>query len=127
MDLIDFHTLTSEFYVYILAYPESMGGNIFYVGKGQAYRIADHEREARNGSQSRKCEIIRDIWTHGEQVVKGVIAVFAYDQEREVLMYEWAMINMTCYADLLTNRRSGTVLRQMTRVEAFRQQYHWRS
>jgi hypothetical protein len=34
-------------YVYTLAYPESMGGQIFYVGMGTGHRINAHEREAR--------------------------------------------------------------------------------
>jgi hypothetical protein len=114
--MIDYHTLTNEYYVYVLAYPESMGGAIFYIGKGQADRIADHEREARKGVQSHKCDIIRDIWAHGEEVVKGVIATFAYYREHDALMYEWAMINMTGFAEHLVNRRSGTVKKKTKRV-----------
>jgi hypothetical protein len=112
--MIDYHTLTNEYYVYWLAYPESMGGAIFYIGKGQGYRIADHEREARKGVQSRKCDIIRDIWMHGEEVVKGVIATFAYYREHDALMYEWAMINMTSFAEHLANQKSGTFNRRKT-------------
>ena len=33
-------------YVYTYAYPESMGGYIFYIGKGKGKRIDAHEHEA---------------------------------------------------------------------------------
>jgi hypothetical protein len=62
-----------KYYVYTLAYPESMGGAVFYVGKGSGYRITNHEQQARRGVSSRKCEIIRQIWTNGEEVVKTII------------------------------------------------------
>ncbi len=113
--IYDFHTLGSQLYVYELAYPESMGSAVFYVGKGQCYRITAHEREARKGVKSHKCNIIREIWMHGDEVVKRIIAVFPYYQEREALMYEWAMINMTCHANQLVNKRSGTCLRKINK------------
>ncbi len=59
-----------DYYVYDLAYPESMGGHVFYVGKGRLERINDHEKEARRGHQCKKCEIIRSIWLVSEQVIK---------------------------------------------------------
>src|SRR4051812_14655876 len=59
-----------EFYVYIHAYPESMGGAVFYVGKGIGDRIDQHEEEAHHGHQCEKCDIIRSIWAVGERVVK---------------------------------------------------------
>lgn len=40
-------SIPQRFYIYTLAYPPEMGGAIFYVGKGQGYRIEQHEREAR--------------------------------------------------------------------------------
>jgi hypothetical protein len=68
-------TISQGFYVYTLAYPESMGGTIFYVGKGRNDRINDHDRETRRGVQSDKCNIIREIWATGEEVVKIKVAV----------------------------------------------------
>ena len=46
--------MENKFYVYELAYPESMGGDVFYVGKGRKYKIGKgfvdridvHEKEA---------------------------------------------------------------------------------
>lgn len=54
-------------YVYELAYPD---GRVFYIGKGTGYRINRHEDETRRGVQSRKCDIIREIWASGGQVLK---------------------------------------------------------
>jgi hypothetical protein len=80
-----------KYYVYTYAYPESMGGRVFYVGQGQGDRIDAHEVEARGGIQSKKCDIIRAIWEHGEQVVKTKVREHLnYKQsllaERDVIM-----------------------------------------
>lgn len=98
-----------QFYVYTLAHPD---GTIFYVGKGQypssskKDRIDDHEREARMAHHfkkvnQRKIDVIKEIWASGHEVVKNRVAVF--DDERDAYAYEWALINMTCYSDQLTN------------------------
>lgn len=81
-----------RFYTYKLAYPKSMGGAIFYVGKGTGNRINHHETEARKGVQSRKCNTIREIWAAGEQVVKEKDAFFedadsAYLREIELIAF----------------------------------------
>lgn len=54
-------------YVYTLAYPD---GTVFYVGKGTGNRINDHEREAKQGKKSYKCNVIRGIWKDGGQIIK---------------------------------------------------------
>src|SRR5260221_12406524 len=76
-----------HFYVYTLAYPD---GTVFYVGKGSVKsrkslrdRIEDHEVEARQGVQSPKCDIIREIWAQGWEVQKSV--VYETDSEEEAL------------------------------------------
>ncbi len=60
---------TGNNYVYELCYPVSMGGLTFYVGKGSGERYKNHAREARNGTKSAKCDVIRSIWERDEQVV----------------------------------------------------------
>lgn len=78
-------------YVYMLAYPESMGGAPFYVGKGIGDRINHHEEEARSGVQSRKCGVIRETWGNGEEVSKTILAFF--DTKLEALRYEASLID----------------------------------
>lgn len=68
-------------YVYELSYPESMGGAVFYVGKGKGDRIDAHESQARIGVQSAKCDAIREIWANGEEIVKRKIREKLTDQE----------------------------------------------
>lgn len=85
-------------YVYTLAYPKSMGGKIFYVGKGMENRIHDHAREARKGVQSQKCDIIREIWDAGEKVVANKVHenlsdIRALELERQ-LIYEIGYENL---------------------------------
>lgn len=99
-----------DYYVYTYRYPESMGGAIFYVGKGQTYndnvdRIDMHEEEVRRGMQSKKCDAIREIWDAGEQVVKEKVAFFK--NEEDAYLYEWGLINMTTYSENLTNVSRG--------------------
>jgi hypothetical protein len=72
-----------DFYVYVLAYPNS---TVFYVGKGKGDRIDDHERDACNRVESEKCDIIRNIWAQGEQIMKAKVlenlteeAAFAFE------------------------------------------------
>ncbi len=89
-------------YVYVLAYPESMSGKVFYVGKGIRDRIDVHEREAHKGKKSPKCSIIRKIWRHDEKVAKKILAYFATHEE--ACMYEIALI---FFMDELTNLTHG--------------------
>lgn len=91
-------------YVYALAYPESMGGQIFYVGMGTGHRINAHEREARKGEthNSYKMGVIRKIWNKGEQVVRKKLAFF--DTNEDARLYEMALI---FFLDGLTNLTAG--------------------
>lgn len=89
---------TGPSYVYTLAYPESMGGKIFYVGKGMGERIRDHAREARKGVQSQKCDVIREICAAGEKVVatkvhENLSDIKALELERQ-LIYEIGYENL---------------------------------
>lgn len=106
-------TVPHNFYVYTLSYPD---GQIFYVGKGKKVafysmdRINDHEKEARSRGRKarindRKIAAIWEIWECGKRVIKKKVAFFL--DEAEAYMYEWALINMTCYADQLTNIANG--------------------
>lgn len=103
--------MNNDYYVYELAYPESMGGSVFYVGKGRSDRMYKHADEARRGIQSRKCDTIRQIQAQGEQVVHRKVTEnlshsAAIKGERDLIaFYGW---------EKLTNRLPG---RHMNRVE----------
>lgn len=97
-------TFLGHFYVYVYEYPD---GSIFYVGKGKADRMNDHVRMARKGGHSRQCEIIRFLLERDGKVTRKKIAHFFL--ERDALMYEWAMINMSSFAENLVNVTGGTV------------------
>jgi hypothetical protein len=107
-----------KYYVYELAYPESMGGAVFYIGKGCARnagkgmrdRIDDHEKQARRplsqtkdyGRNVETCKVIQDIWAHGEEVAKR--KVYETGIEQDAYIYEWALIHMVYGHDNLTNK-----------------------
>ena len=80
----------NDFYTYELAYPESMGGAVFYVGKGRGNRINDHERDARFGRMTLNCRIIRRILAQGEQIVKR--KVYENLSEEEAFAHEIQLI-----------------------------------
>jgi DNA-damage-inducible protein D len=77
-----------RYYVYALAYPD---GRIFYIGKGKENRILDHEADARKGMRSHKCDIIREIWAHGEEVIKVKLAIF--NDSNDALLFESSLIS----------------------------------
>jgi hypothetical protein len=86
-----------RFYVYALIDPRN--GQTFYIGKGQGARMHHHEREARSGRLSRKCDRIREIWAAGLEVEKRKVEQFdceqsAYDYE-EQLIEEIGLANLT--------------------------------
>lgn len=95
-----------KFYTYTLAYPVEMGGYVFYVGKGTSDRMLEHEIEANNDGRGRKCVVIRGIWAKGYQIEKYI--VFESDIEQDVLLYEWAGINMLYASHWLTNIAMNT-------------------
>jgi len=116
-----------HFYVYTLAYPD---GTVFYVGKGSVKsrkslwdRIEDHEVEARQGVQSPKCDIIREIWAQGLEVQKSV--VYETDAEEEALRYEYALITLMSGNGNLTNYGT-TRLTERGALPAFRADNLWR-
>jgi hypothetical protein len=65
-------------YVYILRQPDGKPcfggvGTPFYVGIGQRGRLFEHEKAAREGSESGlKIDTIRSIWSSGEEVVRTI-------------------------------------------------------
>jgi hypothetical protein len=97
-------------YVYTLAYPESMGGQVFYVGCGTGTRINEHEGEAKYHCKCKKCGVIRGIWETGEQVVKKKVAFF--DMRVKGLLHEHDLIVLLkSEGHPLTNIKSGDVWR----------------
>lgn len=109
MDTLAPKTPKSKPYVYHLQYPESMGGSIFYIGKGTKRRIYEHETEARSTrkvfSNPYKIRIIRQIWRQGEQFVKAKIAEFISDEE--AYLFEFALIFFMQGYGNLTNITDG--------------------
>jgi len=91
-----------KYYVYALSYPESMGGHVFYIGKGKRNRISSHEWQAKKGAKSYKCNVIRKIWARAENVVRSILAFF--ETEQEAYEYEKALI---FFMDGLTNQTDG--------------------
>ena len=90
------------YYVYTYAWPN---GEVFYVGKGTGNRIDLHEHEARLGYRTRKCDVIREIWRSGGQVIKS--KVYETTIERDAFLYEWTLINLVYGRENLTNQSSG--------------------
>src|SRR5882762_2402141 len=103
-DTIPQNNPQGKHYVYALAYPDSMGGRIFYIGKGSGRRIKWHEVEARSGKDENpyKCNVIRKILSEGKEVVKTILAYFA--SEKDAFEYEIALI---FFMDGLTNLNNG--------------------
>src|SRR6266536_3005698 len=114
--LVTMNTLSSNtpqdkpHYVYTLAYPESMGGYVFYIGKGYGHRITEHEQRVRKGTRRQgdnlyKEGVIRKIWDAGEKVVRTKLAYFAINDE--ALEYEAALIIFMRVYEHLTNLSDG--------------------
>ena len=117
------------FYVYELIDPRD--GEVFYVGKGKGARIDQHEREARAGRVSRKCDRIRELEAAGHAVQKRKISthrdeVDAYDAEAGLIARYGlaALTNVmsrggrggnagpTAYEDRINVLRAGKTLRR---------------
>src|SRR6266702_4430512 len=110
MDSLSPHDLMSQktpYYVYTLAYPELMGGSVFYVGKGKGNRIYEHEIHARQSAccPSHKTNVIRKIWREGGKVVKKKLAFF--EDEAHAFLYEVALIFFMRPYDHLANLTDG--------------------
>jgi hypothetical protein len=87
--------VNKDFYVYVYAYPD---GRVFYVGKGTGKRIDEHEREARHGKVSEKCDIIRAIQEQGGQVLKRKL--YEHLSEEDALAIEAVLIALFDRANL---------------------------
>jgi hypothetical protein len=73
----------SKYYVYTLAYPGSMDGAVFYVGKGSGNRIDLHEVAAAGklyDANQHKCDV-----------------------EQDAYLYEWVLIYLVYGVESLTN------------------------
>ncbi len=109
-------------YVYTFAYPVSMGGNVFYIGKGINYRINQHENEVKAGKKEynpRNAEVIRDIWRHDENVVKTIVAYF--DTHEEACKYEIDLIRQHGRHSLTNMTDGGDGMRGVPLTEEHRQ------
>lgn len=74
------------YYVYELIDPRD--GSVFYVGKGKGNRVKAHEREARRGKRSYKCNKIRQILKEHGSIGFNIVKEFkdeskAYAFERK--------------------------------------------
>jgi uncharacterized protein (UPF0210 family) len=67
------------YYVYELRDPRTDA--VFYIGKGKGPRLDQHEKDARAGRQSRKCDRIREIESAGFKVQKRKVKNFADEQD----------------------------------------------
>lgn len=68
-----------SYYVYELRDPRS--GAVFYIGKGKGRRIDAHEKEAKKGVHSPKCDLIREIWDASLEVEKKILARYAKEED----------------------------------------------
>lgn len=96
----------SKFYVYTLAYPEQMGGAVFYVGKGQGDRMYVHEKDAlviKRGATMGKAlrAVLCSILNSGQRPI--TTKIFETDDEQEAYDEEHRLI--TRYGDQLVNTR----------------------
>jgi len=101
----------NRWYVYTLAWPSASiyPNKVFYVGKGTKSRLFDHDEEAMQEFQSKKCDTIRAIWATGGQVQKTVL--YETDRELDALIYEWVLINLIYGEEDLTNIQKATSVR----------------
>lgn len=91
-----------RFYVYELIDPRD--GSVFYVGKGKGNRLEHHEKEARAGKRSAKCERIREIWDAGLVIERKIAKRF--EAEEDAYAFEAGRIAEIGLAKL-TNQKPG--------------------
>lgn len=76
------------YYVYTLTDPRS--GGVFYVGKGKGDRVSAHVKQALKGTNSHKCNKIREILAAGLEVPADIVRRFknedaAYRYEKRLI------------------------------------------
>lgn len=108
------------FYVYQLIDPRN--GKPFYVGKGRGKRIDAHELQARNGTKSRKCFRIREIWDEKLTITKEIVKQF--ENETEAYQYEYNLIEQYGLANLTNVLPGGSggyvrALRERTEAQKY--------
>lgn len=110
-----------RYYVYTLSDPRN--GEIFYVGKGCGNRVLEHERQAKRGIQSPKCDRIREILASGNEVCRAKVGLFS--AERDAYAFEAELIALlpgltnggrVGYVDLLPLRAFIGILSAKQRV-----------
>src|SRR5260221_2433435 len=104
----DDYRMRKESYVYTLLKPD---GTVFYVGQGMGNRILFHEREARNGVQSRKCDVIRQIWPDGGEIIRmkvqeNITYYEAVSLEDKLIAEYKPLGNLTNIGQKVTHNRS---------------------
>jgi hypothetical protein len=93
-----------KFYVYTLSRPIT---GVFYVGKGCGPRVHAHEREAKQGHECYKCNVIRKVWREGGEIEKAI--VYITDDEQDALDYERNLIAHYGQMKLVNHQISGDV------------------
>jgi hypothetical protein len=78
---------TYKWYLYQLIDPRDQ--TVFYIGKGTGKRIYAHEKEARNGVCSNKCNKIKEIWSANLDIDKKIIAYFNDEQYAYQVEADW--------------------------------------
>jgi hypothetical protein len=94
----------AKFYVYTLSYPQDMGGDVFYVGKGSGKRLYNYfasGSSSPNGANWELCDIFKSI--HAANLIPIGAKVFETDDEQEAYDKEYEL--MLEYGSQLVNRR----------------------
>jgi hypothetical protein len=105
--------MVAKWYVYELLDPRD--DSVFYVGKGSGKRIHEHEREARNGVCSYKCNKIRHLWSLNLKIKKQIVAYF-WD-EQDAYYHEAARIASYAYTTNVIGGPCGKFVGPMPKVE----------
>jgi hypothetical protein len=110
--------VTMRFYVYELIDPRT--DRVFYIGKGKDNRIDHHEREARRGKLSHKCNLIRQIEASGHQIGKRKVCHF--EDEQQAYSFEAYLISKVGLQNLtnVTIGGGGSSTRRRVAISKFR-------